>query len=332
MKPQNYIPCYRYPTETILVDDNKNFLKTLQFALGKQYKCKPFEDPEKALKYISESPGRVKTAISKYITEGEDLADLKKSVIVNMKGIHKAVYNKDRFKEIAVVVIDYAMPTMNGLEVCKRIRKLTKNPIKIIMLTGEAGLDLAVEAFNDGLIDKFILKGTDKYVDEVVAAISTLQEKYFFDLSEPIRRSLQSSAQKLFEKQVFIDVFNKIINENNIKEFYILDDSFSVLFIDDKGENPICLIIRTENDMQVQYELASDDKTVPPEIIEAIKNRKKFAYFKDEKGISQDAKYWIFQDAKPLNKHYYYAVVKGKDSYPLNREKLLTYQSYLKAK
>lgn len=327
---QNSIPCYRYPTETILIDDNKNFLKNLQFALGKQYKCQPFEDPEQALKYIAESSGRVKSPVTKYIKAGEDFGDFKKSVIINMGDIHKTIYNKDRFKEVAVVIVDYAMSTTNGLEVCKQIRKLTKNPIKLIMLTGEAGYDLAVEAFNDGLIDKFILKGKESYVDDVVAAIATLQEKYFYDLSAPIRRTLHPHVQKLLEKQAFIDIFNEIINENKIKEFYILDNSLSILFIDDKGKNPICLIIRTEEDMQSQYELANDDEDVSAETTEAIKNRKKLVYFKNDKGLGQSAKYWIFHDAKPLNKHYYYTIVKGKDNFPLlNTEKMVSYKDYL---
>src|SRR5262249_6297002 len=152
------------------------------------------------------------------------------------------------------------------------------------------------EAFNNGDIDKFILKGKENYVDEVVAAISILQEKYFFDLSEPIRRSLQSRAQKLLEKQAFIDIFNTIIHDDHIREYYILDDSFSVLFVDDQGENPVCLIIRTEHDLQVQYELASDDKSVSAEIVDALKNRKKLAYFKSEQGTGEKAHSWIFQD------------------------------------
>lgn len=330
---QNFIPCYKYPTETIIIDDNKNFLKTLQFAIGKRQKCLPHEDPKKAIDYVANSLRRYETAINKFITAGEDSADLKKSMIVDFQDIYKTIYNKDRFKEVAVVVVDYAMPTMNGIEVAEQIRALTKNPIKVIMLTGEAGYDLAVKAFNKGDIDKFILKAQEQYVDDVVAAISSLQQKYFYDLSQPIRRSLQPEVQKLLEDREFISIFNKILEENKITEFYIVDDSLSFLFLDDKAENLIHLVVRSEEDFQTQYELASDDKTISTDIVNDLKNRKKLAYFKNEKGINQQVKDWIFTEAKPLNKNFYYAIIKGKDSFPLlNQEKKFTYQDYLKQK
>ena len=332
---QNKIPCYRYPTETILVDDNKNFLKTLQFALGSRYKCRPFENPEKALSYIAQSTSQLKTAISRYIPEIEDLEDHRRSLIVDIANIHKEIYNKDRFKEIAVVVIDYGMPSMNGLDLCKKIKNTTKNPLKLIMLTGEAGYDIAVEAFNNGLINKFILKSQGEYVNAVAEAILDLQEEYFFDLSEPIRRLLQPAAQKLLETPEFIEIFNKMTTQNNIKEFYILDDSFSILFMDDQGSTPVSLIIRTEEDMDMQYELASDDRHVNPAWVEDIKNRKKLASYTDHRGINQPAQDWLFHDAQLLSKAsgcYYAIVTASENSQLLDHKKIAAYQNYSKTK
>ena len=64
-------------------------------------------------------------------------------------GIHKVIYDSKRFAMKTVVVVDYSMPNMNGLEVCKALEDL---PLKFIMLTGKAEPETAIEAFNDGLI------------------------------------------------------------------------------------------------------------------------------------------------------------------------------------
>ena len=69
------------------------------------------------------------------------------------------IYNKERFGETSVVVVDFAMPQMNGEEFCRKLGQLKGNSVKIIMLTGEADEEMAVRLFNAGVIDKFLRKG-----------------------------------------------------------------------------------------------------------------------------------------------------------------------------
>ena len=50
------------------------------------------------------------------------------------------------------------MPDINGIEFCQNLKD--KKVFKI-MLTAEADSNIAIKAFNDGLINKFILKTTE---------------------------------------------------------------------------------------------------------------------------------------------------------------------------
>lgn len=57
----------------------------------------------------------------------------------------------------AVVVSDYAMPEMNGVELLKRAKQISPNTVRL-MLTGYANVDNAIEAINQGSIFRFLTK------------------------------------------------------------------------------------------------------------------------------------------------------------------------------
>jgi DNA-binding NtrC family response regulator len=77
-------------------------------------------------------------------------------------------------REVSLVISDYNMPGTNGLDFLKQIKALYPQ-VLTIMLTGQAEVQLAVEAINAAGVYKFILKPWD---DE--------------DLKITVRRSLES--------------------------------------------------------------------------------------------------------------------------------------------
>ena len=60
-------------------------------------------------------------------------------------------------RDINLVVSDYNMPMMNGLEFLQNVRSLYPH-ILTIMLTGQAELEIAVQAINEAGVYKFIQK------------------------------------------------------------------------------------------------------------------------------------------------------------------------------
>lgn len=59
----------------------------------------------------------------------------------------------------AVVISDYRMPLMNGIELFSRISRLDRH-VQRIMLTGHAELQMAIDAVNHGRITAFLTKPT----------------------------------------------------------------------------------------------------------------------------------------------------------------------------
>jgi CheY-like chemotaxis protein len=151
------IPAYYYPTTTVFVDDSTDFLINFSLQLQDKLALKLFTLPQQALAFIATANSQQNWAQDNFMLAGESSGNPMTNYTVNfdVSSLLKAVNNPNRFAQVSVVIVDYDMPGMTGIEFC---RKLTDQPIKKILLTGKGDEKLAVEAFNEGIIDHFILK------------------------------------------------------------------------------------------------------------------------------------------------------------------------------
>jgi len=102
-------------------------------------------------------------------------------------------------KNIHVVFSDYLMPKKNGIEFLKEVRENSENTIRII-LTAHKDLNVAVEAINEGLIYKFLLKPFD--ADQLMIEVRNAQD--FFNLIQQ-RKAL---VNELEEKNISLSEVN----------------------------------------------------------------------------------------------------------------------------
>jgi len=84
----------------------------------------------------------------------------------------KRALERIKQEEIAVIVSDYNMPEMTGVELLSRVKDISPDTTKIL-LTGITDFNVAVEAINTGQVFRFILKpwnSTDlvKTVEEAI--------------------------------------------------------------------------------------------------------------------------------------------------------------------
>ncbi len=78
----------------------------------------------------------------------------------------------DKFGPFAVIVSDYQMPVMNGIQFLAKARDSAPDSVRMI-LTGQAALDVAINAVNKGEIFKFLTKPcpTEMLIDTLNSGI-----------------------------------------------------------------------------------------------------------------------------------------------------------------
>lgn len=330
----NQISCVYYPTTVLLVDDSERFLNHIALMLGERLPYNLLTDPVQALDILRKN-NLFSTLSSKLIStdlESDDYGTFAERfpVSLNISTLYHTIYDPVRFSQISVAVVDYAMPKMSGLEFCEKLRGMA---VKKIMLTGQADEIIAVNAFNDGLIDKFIVKSQPKVGKSLTDSIHQLQKRSFQELSEVVIKGLASEPNSYISNSRFVNFFDKLCQDLHIVEYYLIDVSGSFLLLDEDGL-PIWFIIKSEEDME-DLTMQAVDTNAPADVIEALSKREKIAYFnKLHDYVHTVGDKWksVLYPATNLeglgNKSYFYCIIKDLPTFGLEAGKIDTLRNY----
>ncbi len=314
------ISCFYHPTTIVLIDDNVDFLNNLMLSISPYYRCLPFFSPQQAQEFLQKN--HEKHSSENYLKLAYSTPALQ--VEIKLEDIYQQVFNRHRFDQTVICVVDYDMPEIDGLALAKTLKNTL--PIKVIMLTGEADHSTAVRAFNQNVIDSFVLKSALDYPQQLLSYFAQLQQAYFLSSSTSILESLTSQPQHPLQDQDFIVLFQQLCLEHQIIEYYLVDESGSFLLLDAAG-NKFWLMVRTEADMQTCADLAESDDM--PELAQSFVSHQKIASFPNPQEQFSPAKTWRVSNAIQLkNKPIYYCLLKNEENYALNRE-IVSYADFL---
>lgn len=246
-----------YPTQIVLIDDNSQALKSIEVGLDPSLGVyRTFSDPRKGISYINE------------ISESNKPNHLTND---NVDFLYQEIYNPKRFNQISTVIVDYDMPEMNGLELCKQIED---SHIQKVLLTGAASEFLAVDAFNEGVINHFVRKQDPQALNKLNSFVIEAQSRYFKSLSRSLVSTLtQDPLETAISDPVFIEFFTKLLEEKKIKEYYLFDPVGSFLLLDKDG-SPSALYTYTSellaiNDEMIKNEL-QHQSTIDKELVKDL--------------------------------------------------------------
>lgn len=315
----------------LFIDDSRDFLINFTLQLDEMLAYRLFSSPFEALDYLkaykNSFEGINERCMSEYL-ESTTWPLTNQTVNVDLSAIHSEVYNPKRFEEATVVVVDYAMPGMNGLEFCRSIKE---NPVKKILLTGQADEEIAIKAFNEGLIDKFIRKNQSDVTMQINKSISDLQLSYYKDMSEMIIKMLALHSPHFLKDQKFAEFFHEICKANNIIEFYLTENTGSFLLLDPDA-TPSCLIVKSEQDLKMYYELACDNQA-PQEVLDDLYHGRKIPYFWQANDCNAEWNEWstcLYPAKKVICEQvYYYGLIKDFTPFDIQRDKIKSFNQYL---
>jgi CheY-like chemotaxis protein len=326
-----FIPCCYYPTQIVFVDDDERFLKSLIFKLGKKFHCRYFTDLFIAAKFFDQEYKSHPFTQRCLLRPEEEYRD-HRSIDVNIRVIHEEIFNPRRFDEVSVAIIDYSMPSGNGLELCQQLKN---SAIKKIVLTGEADEKLATAAFNKGLIQQFIRKDSPNLAQLLIHAIETLQKQYFFELSEIIINSLTKNSEyppSCLDDPEFIMFFEQFCQQKHITEYYLLEATGSFIFLDSAGK-PSLLIVKDEDAMAgAVFEAEMSDEQVPEAILDSLKNKEKLLYLPTDADYGKSPIAWtqhLYSAQKLSGKANYYYTFIPESSFLNHISKIVSYKNYL---
>ncbi len=327
------VPCCYFPTQTVFIDEDQDLLNNISHTLGKHGQITVFTNPHKALHYLKQQSALRDEFLRKYVEEWDMDSNtdgfFKKGKTVDLEHLYKEVYNPERFKMPSIVVIDFTLSQIHGVELCTQLEETS---YKILMLDSKADMPLAIELFNQSIIHQFILKDQENYLNELEKGIEKLKLQYFQTLSDKILHIVNADLLERLSDPGYIKKFYEILNNHDIVEFYLLDDSGSQLLLDKNGK-PFWFFLKTEEDMDILLDFAQDYKITPQPIIQSIKNKEKLTHFFSVEE-SYNPTQWKLYDTHKIqgNNTYYYSLLDNIENNPLDSQKIIPYHKFLQSR
>ena len=324
--------CY-YPTTVVLIDDQPTFTREFKNRLTKhiQLPCVVYNDPQQALHFLTKEY-RFHSFIQRCIQDGgEDTPADKLMMEFDIRAIHQEIYNKHRFAEVIVIIVDHAMPELDGLTLCQHLKDTY---FKTLMLTAEAGKELAVQAFNVGSIDKFVMKDDPNLMSVIVEYIQELQHDYFSKLSDFVYNKFIKTGTptlKCLSDPSVVKLFTNICDKHHIVEYYLMDEQGSFLLLNAEGQ-PSWLAIRSADQMKADAEFAEWSNGTPS-VVQALKSRTSLVYFQTEDDLRVAPPQWdaYLYPAQPIgDEKYFYAYIDNPNAYDVKQKHIFSYAEFLK--
>ena len=326
---QGIRPFY-FPTTVAIVDDSPDFLANLSLNLDPMLAFRLFDSPSKTLAALNgEHAGTPGPERFFSLYQHREEYSLDHHVIdLNMARIHREVFNDKRFERCSVVVVDYDMPEIDGLEFCRR---LEHSPVRKVMLTGKADEKVAVQAFNQGIIDRFVPKQDPDAMTLLQRTIREMQEDYFEDIERMMEDALNIGPLHFLRDPFVSELIRKTCADLKIVEFYLCSSPEGILLIDGGGAVTLLLICNDEA-MRVHYDVAFDN-AAPAELLNKLIEGSIVPYFWRSRGLySRQYVDWrsYVHPALECNglQRYRYALVK--DARGLLLSPVFSYHDYLK--
>lgn len=271
-----------FPTKTCFIDDDLDFMKGLEYRFRSHFPLIIRSDPENAVLEIRTREAWLREAQLldfEVVDHDEHLRKEDRWIKFKMSSMKKLFVFPSRFETISIAVVDYDMPQMNGLEV---FEALVGSFTKRVLLTGKAGQDLAIEAFNNGLIDAFLVKQDPDISKKLIEHVRLLQRRYVQSVAASAAIFPSLEEVRFLRDEAIAAVFQKTFAELNGSEYHI-----SLLppgFVISDGQGNTSQFLVYDSELRRAHLEVAEANNAPSGLLKLLHGERMIPFFPSEGG------------------------------------------------
>ncbi len=221
---------YRRPAGVVFLDDDPDYIEMLADVMPADWYVRLFLRPVECIAQLMQEPTFWEADAwrqQEIVNRWRDGTPLIPQIL--------QYWREDgtlRFGLTQVCVVDYSMPAMSGLRV---LSELTGWAGSRILLTGRADEQLAVSAFNRGLIDQFVPKQSPELRMRLTDAISSLLRAPNARHEQIWRATLTREQHALLCMPAISDTLEYLLLKHGWIEHVVIGAPFGILALDSHG-------------------------------------------------------------------------------------------------
>jgi len=159
------LPLYQRPGRFVFLDDDPEYLAMLGMVMPTAWSIELFTRPSAFLARMRDEAAAWEADVARQVAV---LDRWRQGQTLLPQVLRYWADTPQRTRLVQRCVVDHAMPGMHGLAV---LAQLANWPGMRLLLTGQADQQVAIQAFNQGLIDRFIPKQTPGIARQVQQAL-----------------------------------------------------------------------------------------------------------------------------------------------------------------
>ncbi|GAA6143021.1 response regulator [Hydrogenophaga sp. 5NK40-0174] len=223
------IPLFHRPGSILFLDDDQDYLEMLGMVLPPSWQVELYSRPSAFMERMKDEPARWEADAGHQLMilerwrQGHALLPLI---------LRYWATNPSRYQLAETCVVDYAMPGTDGLKV---LNSLLDWPGSRVLLTGQADEQIAIQAFNNGLIDQFVPKQSADITRQIMSVIAKLAHTPHPRLNTLWRSVLQPGQQSVLQVPSVARDLLAFVQKHWV-EYVFIGEPFGALGVDNEGD------------------------------------------------------------------------------------------------
>jgi CheY-like chemotaxis protein len=218
-------PLYHRPSAVVFLDDDAGYLDMLADVMPRDWCVQLYTHAGDCIDHMQQQRPQWESDVDAHLQITENW----RAGIGLVPQLLEYWHNQpQRYALANVLVVDYSMPAMTGLDVLKA---LPKWPAQRVLLTGQADESLAVQVFNQRLINQFVPKQRPHIGHHLAQVVGELIASPFLMHDSIWRNALKKEQYALLQADGLAQALATLVRERGWVEYCVLAEPFGILGI-----------------------------------------------------------------------------------------------------